>query len=87
MDHSYYNMNLYKVRQYIMNETLQDQYCFYFKLHKINSPFLAQHNADGSYDGNHVDMTDSHVHEFLSNHSQGSQKEEEDCSAVSIPQN
>ena len=30
-----------------------------------------QHNADGSYDSNHVDMTDSHVHEFLSNHSQG----------------
>jgi len=43
MDHSYYNMHLYK------------------------------HNADGSYDANHVDMTDSHVHEFLSNHSQAAE--------------
>lgn len=36
----------------------------YYKMH------LYKHNADGSYDTHHVDMTDSHVHDFLSNHSQ-----------------
>lgn len=39
----------------------------YYEMH------LYKHNADGSYDHNHVDMTDSHVHEFLSNHSQAAE--------------
>ena len=48
----------------------------------VTLPFVdPQHNADGSYDSNHVDMTDSHVHEFLSNHSQG-RKRQKDCPAI-----